>query len=228
MNKKTAGVLFGLSAAFIWGIEAIFVRFSTSVYTVTETLGLVLIFSIIPPLLYVLARKRNFTLTGIEFKYCLILGLLGTALPSWLYYYGLSTTFILNVLLVIHTQPFFILVIGYFLFKEKLNRYDYLSGLLLFGAAVLVIARTTENLFFFSVWRGFGCSCNNCNYTLCLDYNSCQEVPYENGYWAALILSYGICSSAFYCVLSYCRIGVEVNFPNNWRAYCRRGLNFLL
>lgn len=146
MNKKTQGILFVLAASIIWAIEAVFVRLANKNSIPLKTAAFALFFGSIVALIYSIIRKHNFNLDKKQWKSMWIIILGGTVLAQPLYYLALSKTAIVNAVLISHTQPIFIIIFGYFIFKENLTKHDYLGGFLILIATLLVISRTFGNI----------------------------------------------------------------------------------
>jgi drug/metabolite transporter (DMT)-like permease len=65
-----------------------------------------------------------------------------------MYFFALSQIPVVNVVVIGHMQPIFIIAFGFFLLKtDTLTKFDYLGIALLILSGLLVTTRTIENLF---------------------------------------------------------------------------------
>lgn len=148
MEQKTKGVLFILAASLMWGIESILSRLSSQNSTSLKTAAFALLFGSITALCYAFFRRevKNHRIGKKELKVLVIMAFFGTAIAQPLYYLAISKTSLLNAVLIVHTQPIFIILISYFLMKEKLTKYDYIGGFFALIATLFVTSGSIDNL----------------------------------------------------------------------------------
>lgn len=70
----------------------------------------------------------------------------GTITADTLYFYSLTRIPVISALLIAHMQPIFIVLIGFFVFREGLNRFDYGGICVMIVSGLMVSTRTVENL----------------------------------------------------------------------------------
>lgn len=76
----------------------------------------------------------------------MVVGLVGTVFAPLMYFFGLTQTFAVNATLIAHLQPIFVTIFGYYFLKEKSYKHDYIGGILVILAALLITSRTAMNL----------------------------------------------------------------------------------
>ena len=94
------------------------------------------IFIALTALVYIfLTGTGNFKLNKKQFSVLAILALVATVFGELIFLYALTKTSIVNVVVLAHMQPVFIVLFGYFVLKiDKLNKIDYA------GMALMIIA----------------------------------------------------------------------------------------
>ena len=155
MNTKRLGVALGLGAGLAWALEVLFVKFALQQSSIVKTVAYVLLFALMPPIIYAGARKKSFKLNKNQRLSILFIGIIGTSFTGLLYYFALTKTAAINVILLSQLQPFFIIAIGGLFLKEKLHRYDYYAGIIIFVAVALVTSGNLGNLLAFR-WGNIG------------------------------------------------------------------------
>lgn len=148
MDKKTAGLLCVLAASIMWAIEPILARYSYVNSDFLHTVALRSIFVTIIALAYALiTNKGNIKINKKEFSVIAYIAIAATVVGEVIYFYALSKSQILNVVLLGHIQPVFIVLMGYFMLKkDKLTKFDYLGIFFMIIAATLVTTRTFGNI----------------------------------------------------------------------------------
>lgn len=146
MHSKIKGVLFVILAALMWSIESVLARYSEKNSSSIKTAAFALLFGGLTALVYSLIKKESYKLTKKEWKSIWFIVIFGTAIAQPLYYLALSKTQILNAVLIVHTQPLFIILLGYFIMKEALTKYDYIGGFLSLIAAVFITSGSIKNI----------------------------------------------------------------------------------
>lgn len=147
MNQKSIGVVAILLGSLMWAFEIVIAKFAyvQSSYSETAVIraGIVTIIALI----YAVITKGDFKVTKVQITALGYIALGGCLLAEWLYLYAVQKTSIVNVILLVHFQPLFILLFGYFFLKEeKLNVWDYTGIALMLIAASIVTIGTVENI----------------------------------------------------------------------------------
>lgn len=147
MQPKTAGVLCLLVTSIMWAIEPIVAKlaYQQADFLSTFTLRTVVIGFV--ALVYVaFTRHRSFFLTPLQTKAIILIAVLGTLVGDSLYYYALTTAPVINVVVLGHLQPLFIVLFGFFILKEdKLTTHDYVGIAAMLVAALFITTKTIAN-----------------------------------------------------------------------------------
>lgn len=146
MNQKILGIAFGISAGAIWALETILGKLLFSSLTVMQVTASEILFATIIAFMYTFIKREKIQLDRFNIQDLVMVGIVGTVIAPFLFYYGLSQTFAVNATLIAHMQPFFIAILGFFFLKEQLSQNDLMGGTLIIFAAVLITSRTVENL----------------------------------------------------------------------------------
>lgn len=148
MDKKTVGVLAILTASIMWAIEPILARYSYVNSDFLHTVALRSIFVTIIALAYALiTNKGNIKIDRKEFSVLAYIAIAATVFGEVIYFYALGKSQILNVVLLGHMQPIFVVLMGYFMLKQdKLTKFDYIGMFFMMVAATLVTTKTFGNL----------------------------------------------------------------------------------
>ena len=150
MRQKTIGVLAILVAALMWALSPIAIKLSYRSTDFAQSFAVIMGTIAVVGGLYACIAKASFKRNAGELQWLLFTAIIGTILAEGLYLYALTTTPVLNATLIGHLQPVFLILFGFlFLRTDVLSRVDYTGiGLMLF-AALLVTARTFDNLLLF-------------------------------------------------------------------------------
>ena len=151
MNTKHLGVVTILLASIMWAIEPILAKLSYENSDFLHTSAIRAIVAALTAFLYiVLTRKSPLKVTRKQLSPLIYIALVGTLIADFMYFYGLSQIPVINVVIIGHMQPIFIIAFGFFLLKsDTLTKFDYLGISLMIIAGLLVTTRTIENLFAF-------------------------------------------------------------------------------
>ena len=149
MQKKTVGIVAILIASILWAIEPIIAKLSYATSTFITTAAVrALIVAAIGFLYAQITNKGNITVLKKEGYTIIVIALVASIFSDLLYFYALKTLPVVNVTLLSHLQPIFIVMIGYFILKEdKLTTYDYIGIIIMIFSAFLVTTRNLTNLF---------------------------------------------------------------------------------
>jgi drug/metabolite transporter (DMT)-like permease len=147
MNQKAVGVAAILIAAVMWSIELILAKFSYANSDYLHTTAIGLVFAAITSLVYIFFTKGTLKIEKNHLPVLAVIALLATVVAETVYFYALTKTSIVNVIVLGHTQPIFIALFGYFfLKKDKLNKMDYTGMAFMIIAGVMVTTKTFQNL----------------------------------------------------------------------------------
>jgi len=148
MHTKTKGVIFTLGAGVAWALEPIFAKLSyiTSDFLRTSTVRAV--FVTLTALIYALITNRgNFRINLRQLSVLFYIAIAGTIFADLMYLFALTRSPVINVVLIGHMQPIFIILIGFFYLKEdRLTRFDYGGIFFMILAGLLVTTKTFKNL----------------------------------------------------------------------------------
>jgi len=148
MHIKTKGVIFTLGAGVAWALEPIFAKLSyvTSDFLRTSTVRAV--FVTLTALIYALITNRgNFRVNLRQLSVLFYIAIAGTIFADLMYLFALTRSPVINVVLIGHMQPIFIILIGFFYLKEdRLTRFDYGGIFFMILAGLLVTTKTFKNL----------------------------------------------------------------------------------
>ncbi|MBI1936284.1 DMT family transporter [Candidatus Woesearchaeota archaeon] len=148
MNQKTIGVLCVLGASIMWAIEPIFAKLSYYNADFVQTTTIRVVFVVLISFAYAfVTNRRNFKVNRKQFLSLAYIAIAASVFAELLYFYAIGRLPVVNVVLIGHLQPIFVVFIGYLAFKEeKLTWLDYLGITFMMIAGLLVSTRTIENL----------------------------------------------------------------------------------
>ncbi|MCD6574783.1 DMT family transporter [Candidatus Aerophobetes bacterium] len=148
MSAKRIGILATLGASVAWAFEPIFAKLSYATADFLKTSTTRAIFVTLIALIYALAtNKGNLKVSRKQLPILVYLAFAGTLFADLMYLFALTRVPVINVVLIGHMQPIFIVFIGFFYLKEdKLTRFDYAGIIFMIIAGLLVTTRTLANL----------------------------------------------------------------------------------
>lgn len=146
VDQQILGLLFGVCAGAIWAVEAVLGKMLFHSATFLQVAATEAFFAALTAFAYTLVRRTHMKLTRKNVSKLLAVGLVGTVFAPVMYFFGLSQTFAVNASLIAHLQPLFVSLFGFYFLKERLQKRDFLAGLLIVFAAVLITSRTVDNL----------------------------------------------------------------------------------
>jgi drug/metabolite transporter (DMT)-like permease len=146
VDQQVLGLLFGVCAGAIWAVEAVLGKMLFHSATFLQVAATEAFFAALTAFAYVLVRRTQVKFTRTNVSKLLVVGLVGTVFAPVMYFFGLSQTFAVNATLIAHLQPLFVSLFGFYFLKERLQKRDFLAGLLIVFAAVLITSRTIDNL----------------------------------------------------------------------------------
>lgn len=149
MNTKKLGVAIILLASIMWAIEPILAKLSFETSDFLHTSAIRAMVAALTTFIYIaLTKKAPLKVTRRQLSPLIYIALVGTLIADFMYFYGLSQIPVINVVIIGHMQPIFIIAFGFFLLKtDKLTKFDYLGISLMILSGLLVTTRTMENLF---------------------------------------------------------------------------------
>ena len=148
MNQKTIGIFAILLTALMWAIEPIVAKLS---YYNSDFLHATSIRSIVVAavaLIYIFFTNRgNLKVSKKQFSILLVIALVATCIAELIFLYAISKSAVVNVVVVAHMQPVFIVLLGYFfLKKDRLNWFDYAGMSFMIVAGIMVTTKNIQNL----------------------------------------------------------------------------------
>jgi drug/metabolite transporter (DMT)-like permease len=149
VNTKKLGVAIILLASIMWAIEPILAKLSFETSDFLHTSAIRAMVAALTTFIYIaLTKKAPLKVTRRQLSPLIYIALVGTLIADFMYFYGLSQIPVINVVIIGHMQPIFIIAFGFFLLKtDKLTKFDYLGIGLMILSGLLVTTRTMENLF---------------------------------------------------------------------------------
>ena len=141
MNQKTVGIILILLTAIMWALDPVVAKLS---YVNSDYLHLmsirVSVVSLIAFFYVLITNKSSFKVTRTEFSALLTLAIAASIIAEMVYYYALAFIPVVNTTILAHTQPIFIVIVGYFFLKhDKLTKFDYIGIFLMIIAIVFLI-----------------------------------------------------------------------------------------
>jgi drug/metabolite transporter (DMT)-like permease len=199
-----------LIATIVWAIDPVVIKLSYSNATFVQTLGIRAIPMVIIAFFYILiTNKASFKITKKEFSALFYLALFGSIIGDLIYFYSIGKISVVNYSVIGHLQPIFVLLIGYFFLKtDKITKYDYIGILFMFFAAFFVVAKDMDSLKSFSIgtkedyflliatisWSTTAIMARK----YLSNTNAGITTFYRFGIGAVILITYLICTNAFY------------------------------
>jgi len=149
MDRKTVGVIAVICCAVMWAVEPIFIKYALKSAGVIQTTGVRTVTVTLLAFIYVLlSNRKGFRIEVSKIPWIVYTALIGTVFADLCFIYALMIhTPILNVTLISHIQPVFIVIMAYFFLRtDRHTAYDYVGIAVMIIAALLVSTRTLENL----------------------------------------------------------------------------------
>ncbi len=147
MDVKKIGVLAILGSSFMWALEPIAAKMAYRGSDFLETSAVRAVVITVVAFLYVaLTNKANLKVGGRQAGPLVYIALAGTIAADTLYFFAIGMSQVINVVLIAHMQPIFIVVFGFFVMRENLTRYDYAGIAVMLVSGLMVTTGTPENL----------------------------------------------------------------------------------
>lgn len=147
MNRKYAGVLAVICASVMWAIEPVLAKLSYQNSDFLYTSAIRAFVVTLVALAYMAAKKASPRVERKQLPVLAYIGIVGTLFADLLYFFSMTKIPVVNVVLIGHMQPVFIILIGFLLLKEeKLARFDYAGIALMMLSALMVSTGTIGNL----------------------------------------------------------------------------------
>ena len=147
MDVKKIGVLAIMGSSFMWALEPIVAKMAYRGSDFLETSAVRAVVITIVAFLYVaLTNKGNLKVGRRQAGPLVYIALVGTIAADTLYFFAIGMSQVINVVLIAHMQPIFIVVFGFFVMRENLTRYDYAGIAVMIVSGLMVTAGTPENL----------------------------------------------------------------------------------
>jgi len=151
VNRKVLGILFGVGAGAMWAVETVLAKLLFPSFTFIQVTASEVFFATLVALPYVLMKRERVKFNSENIWNLLVVGLIGTVFAPLMYFFGLTQTFAINAALIAHLQPLFVAILGFYFLKERLHKHDFIGGVLIIFAALLITSRTAENLAKFEI-----------------------------------------------------------------------------
>ena len=146
MRHKQLGILCILSASITWALEPVLGKLSYQNSDFLHTSTVRAIFVALIALIYALAGKANFKVGRKQFSVLFYIAIVGTLFADLVYFLALTKVPVINVVLIGHMQPVFIILIGFMFLKgDRLTTFDYMGISFMIISGILVTTRTLEN-----------------------------------------------------------------------------------
>lgn len=139
MDSRLAGILFALTAALMYGAGSVFGKVSSQLNPVFLTALVSVIATVFLLIATIVLEKKIPSIKKNTLKNLLGLGVIGTAIPSYLTLLGFAHTGAASVSFLLRTEAIFAVLLGVFLLKEKISRMQ-LAGVLLGIVGVFVFS----------------------------------------------------------------------------------------
>ena len=140
MGKKTTSIIYVVLAGILWGSMGIFVRNLNRLGV--ATMGIVFVRAIITSavlFIYLIIFKRNLLRIKLKDIWCFLgTGILSVLFFNYCYFRTMSVTSLSIAAILLYTSPAFIMVMSYFLFKEKISIKKVLSLIMTVAGCTLV------------------------------------------------------------------------------------------
>ncbi|MCD6392157.1 MAG: DMT family transporter [Planctomycetes bacterium] len=147
MDVKKIGVLAILGSSFMWALEPVAAKMAYRGSDFLETSAVRAVVITIVAFLYVaLTNKANLKVGGRQVGPLVYIALAGTIAADTLYFFAIARSQVINVVMLAHMQPIFIVLFGFFVMRENLTRYDYAGIAVMIVSGLMVTAGTPENL----------------------------------------------------------------------------------
>jgi drug/metabolite transporter (DMT)-like permease len=133
----------------MWAIEPILAKLSYENSDFLHTSAIRAMIAALTAFIYiVLTKKSPLKVTRQQLSPLIYIALIGTLMADFMYFFALSQIPVVNVVVIGHMQPIFIIAFGFFLLKtDTLTKFDFLGIALMILSGLLVTTRTMENLF---------------------------------------------------------------------------------
>ena len=125
MNRKHIGVLCIIIASLMWAIEPILAKLAYKSADFLETFVIRIgIMALIALVYAIVTNKGSIKVKKKEIPPLVYLALIGTVVADLVYFYALQRAPVVNAVLIAHMQPVFVILIGFVLLSEALNKFD--------------------------------------------------------------------------------------------------------
>lgn len=147
--NKITGIIFILLASVVWAVEPVLAKLSYQIqgHFLQTTAYRAVIVSAVGLVYALLTNKGNLKLKPREFGAAAYIAISASVLAELAYFYALTRVPVINAVLIAHVQPIFVILFGFFIFREdKLTFFDYIGIAVMLAAALLVTTKTPVNL----------------------------------------------------------------------------------
>ncbi len=146
MDSKHMGILAVLCASVMWAIEPVLAKLSyqNSDFLHTSAIRAFVVTGV--ALAYMAMKRASPVVERKQLPVLAYIGIIGTLFADLLYFFAMTKIPVVNVVLIGHMQPVFIILIGFLVMREeRLTRFDYTGITLMMFSALLVSTRTPGN-----------------------------------------------------------------------------------
>ncbi len=147
MNRKHAGVLAVICASVMWAIEPVLAKLSYQNSDFLHTSAVRAFVVTLVALSYMAIKGASPAVGRKQLPALVYIGIVGTLFADLLYFFAMAEIPVVNVVLIGHMQPVFIILIGFLILREeKLAGIDYAGIAFMMLSALMVSTGTIGNL----------------------------------------------------------------------------------
>lgn len=147
MDVKKIGVLAILGSSMMWAVEPIVAKLAYRDSDFLETSTVRALVICVVSLIYALVTNRgNLKVKRSQISKLVYIAIAGTIAADTLYFYSLTKVPVINAVMIAHMQPIFIVLIGFFVLRENLTKFDYAGIAVMIVSGLLVSTKTPQNL----------------------------------------------------------------------------------
>ncbi len=229
-GDNTKGIIFLLGSALLYSIMPILIRFLGSGHVPPMSqVFLRYIFAFLSALVYFIITKSKFALSKNTIVFLVLVAVFGYALTNLFFTYGIIYTEVSNGLFIFYCFSIITPILGYFILKEKANRYN-LIALAVTLLALLLLFRPNS----FATWKIGGFSALLSAFGQSFYLISRKKLPQYSSQLLLLVSTFvgvlvlGVLSLSFEHSFYAGGNGITTLAPNTWLVTVLFGIdNFL-
>lgn len=147
MDVKKIGVMAILGSSVMWAVEPIIAKLAYRDSDFLETSTVRALVICVVSLIYVLITNRgSLKVKRSQISKLVYIAIAGTIVADTLYFYSFTQIPVINAVMIAHMQPIFIVLIGFFVLRENLTKFDYAGIAIMIISGLLVSTKTPQNL----------------------------------------------------------------------------------